>query len=46
MQQRFLPDDHPLHLEERTLELFGLGVLGTGRRLVGHLAPPDRVRGV
>ena len=41
-----LPDDDPLHLEERTLELFGRGDLGAGRRLVGHLDPPDRVRGV
>jgi hypothetical protein len=41
-----LPDDDPLHLEERTLELLGRGVLGAGRRLVGHLDPPDRVRGV
>ena len=35
-----LTDDDPLHLEERTLELFGRGVLGAGRRLVGHLDPP------
>ena len=41
-----LPDDDPLHLEERTLELFGRGVLGAGRRLVGHLDPPIASRRV
>ena len=39
-----LPDDDPLHLEQRALELFGCRGLGAGSRLVGHLDLPGRVR--